>query len=60
MKDREVKIKREIEELFIKLIIVSIDNMDKFDQQEMMKKRTIKNTRYDWLIKNIPEPIRKV
>ena len=29
-KDREVKIKREIEDLLFKLIIVSIDDMDKF------------------------------
>ena len=29
-KDREVKIKREIEDLRFKLIIVSIDDMDKF------------------------------
>ena len=28
LKNREVKIKREIEELFFKLIIVSKDNMD--------------------------------
>ena len=49
-----------MEELFIKLIIVSIDNMDKFGQLGMMKKRAIENTRYDWLIKNISETIRKV
>ena len=32
LKDREVKIKREIEELFFKTIIVSIDDMDKCEQ----------------------------
>ena len=59
LKDREVKIKREIEELFFKLIIVSIDDMDKFEQKKEMKKiRTIKNTWYDSLINYIPEPIR--
>ena len=42
-KDREV-IKREIEELFFKPIMVSIDDMDKFEQKEMNKTRTIKNT----------------
>ena len=31
--DREVKIKREIEELFFKPIIVPIDDMDKFEQK---------------------------
>ena len=35
LKDGEVKIKREKEELFFKLIIVSIDDMDKFEQKEM-------------------------
>ena len=59
LKDREVKIKREIEELFFKLIIVPIDDMDKFEQKKEMKKiRTIKNTWYDSLINYIPEPIR--
>ena len=31
LKDREVKIKREVKELFFKLIIVSTDKMDKFE-----------------------------
>ena len=43
MKDRELKIKREIEELFFKPIIVSIDDMDKFEQKEMKKISPIKN-----------------
>ena len=59
MKGREVKIKREIEKLFLKPIIVSIDDMDEFEQKEMKKIRPIKNTWYDWLINYIPEPIRK-
>ena len=50
LKDKEVKIKREIEELFFKPIIVSIDDMDKFDKKEMKKMRPIKSTCYDWLI----------
>ena len=58
MKDREVKIKREIEELFFKLIIVSIDDTDKFEQKEM-KKRPVKNTWHDRLINYIPEPLKK-
>ena len=34
LKDRAVKIKREIEELFSKPIIVSIDDMNKFEQNK--------------------------
>ena len=33
--------------------------MDKTEQKEMKKIRSIKNTWYDWLINYIPEPIRK-
>ena len=33
LKDREVKIKREIEELLSKPIVVSIDDIDKFEQE---------------------------
>ena len=54
LKDREVKIKREIEELFFKPIIVCIDDMDKFEEKEMIKIRPIKNTLHDWLINYIP------
>ena len=57
LKDREVKIKSEIEELFFKPIITFTDEMDKFEQKEMKKIRPIKNTWYDWLIDYIPEPI---
>ena len=59
LKDREVKIKREIDELYFKPIIVSIDDMDRFEEKEMKKIRPIKNTWYDWLLNYIPEPIRK-
>ena len=59
LKDREVKIKREIEELFFKPIIASIDDMDKFEQTKMKKIRPIKNTWYDWLVNYIPNPIKK-
>ena len=59
LNDREVKIKREIEELFFKPIIVSIDDMDKFEQNEMKKIRPVKNTWYDFLIRYTPEPTRK-
>ena len=47
LKNREVKIKREIEELFFKPLIVSLDDTDKFEQKEMKKIRLIKNTWYD-------------
>ena len=47
LKDGEVKIKREIEELFFKQFTVSIDATEKFEQTEMNKIRSIKNT---WLV----------
>ena len=34
MRDREGKIKREIEELFFKPIIVSINDVDKFEEKD--------------------------
>ena len=42
LKDTEVKIKKEIEKLSFKSILVSIDDMDKFEQKEMKKIRPIK------------------
>ena len=42
LKDREVIIKREIEEPYFKLIMVSIDDMDMFEQKEMKQIRQIK------------------
>ena len=36
-----------------------IDDMDKFEEKEIKKSRSIKNTWYDWLINYIPDPIRK-
>ena len=47
-KDR--KIKRAIEGLFLKLVIVFIDDMDSFKIKEMKNIKPIKNTWYDWLI----------
>ena len=47
LKAREVKMKWEIEELFFKPTIVSIYDMDKFEENEMKKIRSIKNTWYD-------------
>ena len=57
--DREVRIKREIEELFFKPVIVSVDDMDRFEKKRNEKNKT-KNTCYDWLINYIPEPIRNI
>ena len=42
VKDR--KIKREIEELFLKLIILSIYDMDSFERKETNKIRPVNNT----------------
>ena len=38
---------------------MSVDDMDRFEQKEMKKKRPIKNSWYDWLTDYIPNPIRK-
>ena len=57
--DKELKIKKEMRKLFSKLIIVSIDNINKFEQKEMKKIKSIKNTWYDWQINYIPKRIRK-
>ena len=51
LKDREEKIKREIEKLFCKPIIMSKDDLDKFEKQEMKKIRPIKRNWFDRLIK---------
>ena len=51
--------KQEIEELLFKPIIVSKDEIDKFEQKEMKKIRPIKNIWYNSLNNYIPEPIRK-
>ena len=49
LKDRKIKTKKEIEELFTKPIIVSIDDMDRFEE-EMKQIRPSKNTWFSWLI----------
>ena len=59
LKDGEVKTKREIKELLFKPIVVSIDDMDKFDEKGTKKIRLINNTLDDWLINYILESIRK-
>ena len=47
LKDKKLKIIRQIKELFFKSIVVSIGDMDKSEQKEMKKIRTIKNTCHD-------------
>ena len=47
LNDGEVKIKRETEEVFLKLIVLSIDDMDKFERKNVRKIRLFKNTWYD-------------
>ena len=47
LKDREVKLKREIKEVFFKPIVVSIDDMDRFEKKEMKKIKRVKNTWHD-------------
>ena len=47
LKGIKIKIKREIDVLFFKPILVSIDNMDRFERKQMEKKRPIKNTSHD-------------
>ena len=51
MKDKEEKFKREIEELFYKPTVVSKDDLDKFEEQEMKKIGQIKRNWFDRLIK---------
>ena len=59
LKDKKGKIKREIKELISKLIIVTIDDMDKFEQKEMKKIRPIKKKQYDWVIHYVAKSTRK-
>ena len=51
LNDTKAKIKKEIEKLFNKPIIVSKDDMDKFEEHEMKKIRPILRNWFDWLIK---------
>ena len=56
LKDIEMKIKRKIEELYLKPITASINAIDKFGQEEMMKKRWL--TFVLKVINYIPEHIK--
>ena len=59
----EMKTKTEIEEMFFELINESIDDVNKFEHKEMMKKRTFAKIIwyiwYDWFIIYIANPIKK-
>ena len=60
MRCQESKIRKELELLFFKPTDVSIDDRDKFEEKEMMKKRTFaKKNLYDWFINYIRELIKK-
>ena len=52
LKEREIKIKREIEQLKIKLIF--IEDINRFEKKEMKKARPVKNTWFEYLISCIP------
>ena len=54
-----MKIREDMQGLFFKQIIISIDDMDKFGEKQM-KRLFAKTTCYDWLINYIPEPIKKI
>ena len=63
LKHRKGKIKKEIDKLFNKPIIVSKDDMDKFEEHEMKKIRSVVKNWFDRSIKqsvmgNKPEIIR--
>ena len=53
LKDRKEKIKREIEELFCKPIIVSNNDLDKYEEQEMKEIRPIIRHWFDRLMKKM-------
>ena len=42
LKDREIRIKKEIQELFIKSIIFSVGDMDTFEEEKMERKTQLK------------------
>ena len=50
-KDRKEKIKRRIEEIFHKPNILSKDDMEKFEEQEMKKIRLNIRLWFDWFVK---------
>ena len=57
--DRKIKFKRETEEPFFKPIFVSMEDMDRFEEEKIKKVISVKNTWYEWLINYIPKSMRK-
>lgn len=58
-KIRNIKIIREIENLFFKPIITPIEGIDISEEKQMMTERPlVKNTWYNWLLNYIPKPIK--
>ena len=56
LKERKIKIRKDIEGLFFKSINASIEDLDKFEENEVTKKKLFpKSTWYDWLINYIPD-----
>ena len=59
LKDGEIKVKRQIEDLLFKPIFISINDINRFKKIEMKKIRSVKGTWYEWSINCIPKTIRK-
>ena len=56
LRERKIKIRKDIEGLFFNPINASIEDLDKFEENEVTKKRLFpKSTWYDWLINYIPD-----
>ena len=57
---REKNLRNMLNNQFLKPIIVSIDDMNRFEKKKEIKNiGPIRSTWYDWLISYIPEPITK-
>ena len=50
LKDRKEKTKRETEEILYKPLIISKDDIDKFEEQELKRIRPIITKHLEWLI----------
>ena len=56
LRERKIKIRKDIEGLFFESINASIEDLDKFEENEVTKKKLFpKSTWYDWLINYIPD-----
>ena len=61
-KDRDIKIRKEIEDLFTGPVNICFEDMDKFEEKEMMKERPNRKSTYEeyLLINYIPKPLKKM